>query len=189
MFLIIVVDGCYAIRETIKQHDNNTFLLEKIKEEKGVLALDDPIVNHRMAYGPFYPSWAWSKLANKLELDSVHVYPFYCQEKYFTNSPLGENVYVDGGGKIGYGYDAMVIIRQPQTDSHSYYKFSITYTRPQKWYKSWLNKFRNYQYERTVVVERNTPDEYYDGYEYYIVWFTRENASNIKSVNIEQVNN
>ena len=58
--------------------------------------------------------------------------------------------------------------------------FTIDYTRPRKWYKSWLDKWRNYRYDRTLVVERDKPDVCFDGYCYYVIWFSRENV--LKSV-------
>lgn len=189
LFMLLIVDAFCAVKETKVQRDNNVRLLAEIADSNGVIALDVPSSKHRMAYAPFYPSWTWETLADKMKLDSVHVYPFFCQDKYFINSSLGENVYVDEGGKIGYGYDPMIIIRMPYPDMEGlhHYSFSITYLRPKKWYKSWLDNIRDYQYERTIEVESGSPEECFDGFEYFIVWFKKDNAKNIKKVTISQI--
>ena len=76
-------------------------MLNEIKASEGIVALDRMISSHRMAYVAVFPEWTWKPLADEFGLDSVHVYPFYCQEKFYKNvSPL-ENVAVldwDWGG-------------------------------------------------------------------------------------------
>ena len=60
----------------------------------------------------------------------------------------------------------------------------IDYTRPHKWYKNWLDKRRNYQYDRTAVIERDQPDECFNGYHYYVIWMKKENLDNCRNVEI-----
>lgn len=186
LLLLLVVDAYCAVKETKAQRNNNSNLLAQIADANGVLALDTPVSRHRMAYVPFYPNWTWEALAYKMNLDSVHVYPYFCQDKYFTNSPLGDNVFVDYDGRMG--EDGMVIIRMPsETKGMAGGKghlFSISYMRPKKWYRLWLDKLRNYHYERTVEVNSGTPYVQYDGYDYFLVWLKKENARNVKSVSI-----
>lgn len=186
LLLLLIVDAYFAVKETKLQRNNNENLLTQIADANGVIALDTPISRHRMAYVPFFPDWTWESLANKMNLDSVHVYPYFCQDKYFTNSLLGNNVFVDQEGRMG--EDGMVIIRMPSgTKNMAGVKgrlFSITYLRPKKWYRLWLDKLRDYQYERTVEVHMETPNVHYDGYDYYLVWLKKENARNVKSVSI-----
>lgn len=186
LLLLLVVDAYCAVKETKAQRNNNSNLLAQIADANGVLALDTPVSRHRMAYAPFYPNWTWEALAYKMNLDSVHVYPYFCQDKYFTNSPLGDNVFVDYDGRMG--EDGMVIIRMPsETKGMAGGKghlFSISYMRPKKWYRLWLDKLRNYHYERTVEVNSGTPYVQYDGYDYFLVWLKKENARNVKSVSI-----
>ena len=71
--------------------------------------------------------------------------------------------------------------------------FTIDYIRPQKWYKRWLDKWRNYQYDRTVNVEREKPDVWYgsaydvcfEDYCYFVIFLSRENAKHLKSIKYE----
>ena len=81
-----------------------------------------------------------------------------------------------------------MIVRIENEDLHEAINrivFTIDYTRPRKWYRLWLDKWRNYQYDRTVIVERDNPDVCFDGYCYYVFWLKRENAKNLKSVKYE----
>ena len=67
-------------------------------------------------------------------------------------------------------------------ESRGRVSFTIGYRRPAKWYKSWLDKLRGYQYDRSITVERDRPNVLFDGYWYYEIWMKRENAAGLKSV-------
>jgi hypothetical protein len=48
-----------------------------------------------------------------------------------------------------------------------------------------MDKWRNYQYDRTAVVEIENPEVCFNGYCYYFIWFGRENISGLKSIQYE----
>ena len=149
--------------------------------------MDYMISSHRMAYSAEFPEFTWEPLADKFGLDSVHVYPFYCQDKFYNQGLPWDNMYID---KVKYDYDLFgkyfhVIMRIKDEELQApdnIVVFTIDYTRPRKWYKSWLDNWRNYQYDRTLVVEREKPDVRFNGYCYYGFRFKRENLKNLKSI-------
>ena len=163
--------------------------MKKLVDSEGILPSEGMASSHRMAYVPFFPDWTWEPLADKYGLDSVYVYPFYCQDTYYKQGFPFENVYINrlfGSDnifeKIKY---VRIIVRIENEELQEFSKqivFTIDYTRPRKWYKSWLDKWRNYQYDRTVVIKIDRPDVCVEGYCYYVIWFKRENAKNLKSV-------
>ena len=67
-------------------------------------------------------------------------------------------------------------------DSTNLVIFTLDYTRPRKWYLSWLDKWRNYQYDRTVDIDRDEPDDCDENYCYYVIWIKRNNAQTLKSI-------
>jgi len=184
LFVMFSVDSAFAIVETKRQSKNNDDFLNEIVKSGGIVALDQKFSSHRMAYVSRFPEWAWEPLADKYGLDSVHIYPYYCLEKYYNQvSPL-ENVYVENR----FEKEVRLIVRIENEDfqeSNNPVVFTLDYTRPRKWYKSWLNKWRNYQYDRSVVVEVDEPEVCFEGYCYYTIWFKRENAKNLKRVRYE----
>ena len=192
VFVVFLLDATFAVAETKKQSKNNDVLLNEIADSGGIVALDQMISSHRMAYVPVFPQWTWEPLADRFGLDSVHVYPYYCQDKFYKQAPPLDNIYID---EINYDNDndvfgkyVRLIVRIENGDlqeQNNHIVFAIDYTRPKKWYKSWLDKLRNYQYDRTEFVERDNPDICFNGYCYYVIWFGRENAKNLKSVNYE----
>ena len=192
LFVVFLVDATFAIAETRKQRNINDVLLKEIADSGGLVALDQSIPSHRMAYAPDFPSWTWDYLANRYGFDSVRIYPYYCQDKFYKQAPPLDNVYID---EINYDNDndvfgkyVRLIVRIENGDvqeQNNHIVFAIDYTRPKKWYKSWLDKLRNYQYDRTEFVERDNPDVCFNGYCYYVIWFGRENAKNLKSLNYE----
>lgn len=189
LFVIFIVDSAFAVTETKKQSKNNDILLEKISDSGGIVALDQMISSHRMAYVPIFPESIEEPLVARFGLDSVHVYPYYCQDKYYKLAPPLDNIYID---EINYDNDndvfgkyVRLIVRIKTEElqvSDNHVTFIIDYIRPRKWYKSWLDNLRNYQYDRTSVVERDGSDVCFDGYSYYIIWFGRENVEGLKSV-------
>lgn len=199
LYVAFMVDAMFAVSETKKQSLNNEKLLKELLDSGGVVASERVFSSHRFAYPPFYNlAWESEPLADKYGLESVRVYPHFCQDKYFKQAPPLENIYVDDEIKYGSNSNdafgdifwkyARLIVRLKTEElqaSNNHVTFTIDYTRPKKWYKSWLNKLRNYQYDRTEIVERDDPDVSFDGYCYYVIWFGRENAKNLKSVKYE----
>lgn len=188
LFFVLIMDSVFAISETKKQSKNNDVLLNEIADSRGAVALDYMISSHRMAYSAEFPEFTWEPLADRFGLDSVHIYPYYCQDKYYKHGAPLENVYVDVNDNNRYNKEVCMIVRIENEDLHEAINrivFTIDYTRPRKWYRLWLDKWRNYQYDRTVIVERDNPDVCFDGYCYYVFWLKRENAKNLKSVKYE----
>ena len=191
LFVVFMMDSAYAIAETKKQCKNNDVLLNEIANSNGVVVLDRMNSSHRMANstGCSVYEWTWEPLADKFGLDSVHLYPSYCQDKYYKQAHPMDNIYID---EINYNNDSdllgkyiRMIVRIKNEElqaSNNHVTFTIDYTRPRKWYKSWLDKWRNYRYDRTDVVERDIPDICFDGYSYYMIFFGRENVKGLKSV-------
>ena len=192
LFVVFMVDSVFAVTETKKQSKNNDVQLEEIVDSGGIVALDQMISSHRMAYVANFPTWTWEPLADRFGLDSVHIYPFFCQDKYYKLTPPMDNIYID---EINYDNDNDVfgkyirlIVRLKTKElqaSNNHVTITIDYTRPKKWYKIWLDKLRNYQYDRTEIVERDNPNVCFNGYCYYVIWFGRENAKNLKSIKYE----
>ena len=199
LYMAFMVDAVFAVSETKKQSLNNEKLLKELVDSGGVVALERVFSSHRFAYPPFYSlTWEFEPLADKYGLESVRVYPHFCQDKYFKQASPLENIYVDDEIKYGSNSNdalgdifwkyARLIVRLKTEElqaSNNHVTFTIDYTRPKKWYKSWLDKMHNYQYDRTEIVERDSPDICFDGYCYYVIWFGRENAKNLKSVKYE----
>lgn len=192
LFVAFVVDACFACTETRKQSRNNDRLLNEISESNGVTGIDLVLSNHRMAFAPYYPDWSWPGVAYDLGLDSVHVYPYYCQEKNYKNSRFGENVYVDKEGLVSadweegsLGNNGIIFIRIKDNEKQSAERrlvLNIEYLRPRKWYNVMRNKGVE---EKAVEVVREQPDESYLGYDYYIVWMKKENLENLKNVTVK----
>ena len=189
LFVVFIVDTVFAITETKKQSKNNDKLLEEIADSEGVVVLNRMISSHRMAYIPMVAPWSVEPLAAKFGLDSLHIYPHYCQDKYYEQAPPMNNVYIDeinyenDNNAFGKFKNVQLIVRVESEcfqKQNNHVTFTIDYSRPHRWYKSWLDKQYNYQYDRSVVVERDNPDVCFDGYCYYVIWFNQEN--NLKSV-------
>ena len=192
LFVVFIVDAAFAIIETKKQSDNNDIIMNELVVSGGNALIDGMVSSHRMAYCIRIAPWAKDPLAEKYDLDSVHVYPYYCLDKYYKLSPPMDNIcideinYKDDNDVFGKYIRLIVRIKNEELQaSTNHVTFVIDYTRPRKWYKSWLDKWRNYRYDRTDVVERNNPDTCFDGYSYYVIFFGRENVKGLKSVKYE----
>lgn len=202
LYVAFMVDAMFAVSETKRQNLNNEKLQKELLDSGGVVALDRVISSHRLAYPPYYTAcWAFEAMAWKFGLDSVDVYPFYCQDKFYKQEFPSANIYIDkvyhmkGSNECENPYDGDVfgkyvrlIVRiktEELQSSNNLITFTIDYTRPRKWYKSWMDKWRNYQYDRTAVVEIEEPEVCFDGYCYYFIWFSRENVSGLKSIKYE----
>ena len=201
LYCAFMVDALFAVSETKKQSLNNEKLQKELLDSGGVVALDRVISSHRLAYPPYYTAlWAYKPMAWKFGLDSVCVYPFYCQDKFYKQGFPSENIYIDEVSHLKgsnewenpsadvFGKYVRLIVRIKTEElqaSNNHVTFTIDYTRPRKWYKSWMDKWRNYQYERTAVVEIDEPEVCFDGYCYYLIWFGRENVKGLKSIKYE----
>lgn len=98
--------------------------MQEIATANGITAVDLPQPEHRMTPTSSYPSWCWEGIANKLGLDSVKIYPYYCQEKYWQSLPISE-------------IETSVFI-----DEYRRYRFPIIIRCPQEKTKIWFVKFR-----------------------------------------------
>ena len=170
---------------------HNIVFLNEIVDSGGIVALDTKIPSHRMAYVSGYDVWERETLADKYGLDTVQIYPYYCLDKYYMHT-LFDNIFIDETNYKDdndvFGKYVRLIVRVESEylqEQNNHITFTIDYTRPKKWYKSWMDKWRNYQYDRTVVVERDKPDVCFDGYCYYMIWFGKENVKGLKSIKYE----
>jgi hypothetical protein len=192
LFVLFSVDSVSAVVETKRQRENYDEFLSEIVSSGGLVALDRKAPSHRMAYCSGFYEWECETLADKYGLDSVHIYPHYCLDKYYKQAPPMDNIYIDEYNYKDdddlFGKYVHLVVRVESEylqDQKNNIMFTIEYTRPKKWYKTWLDKLRNYQYDRTDVVERDNPEVCFDGYCYYVIWFGRENSKNLKSVKYE----
>jgi len=189
LFVVFMVDSGFAIVETKKNRDTNNLIMNEIVDSGGIIVLNRWTPSHRMAYVEYYTPGIWEPLADRFGLDSVYVYPYYCQDCYYKQG----NVYSDEVSldeltifNIGTGKPVRIIVRienEYLQEPNDQVIFTIDYTRPRKWYRLWLDKWRNYQYDRTLVVKRDKPDFCFEGYCYYVFWFSR--GSDLKSVKYE----
>lgn len=178
LFVCCIYDASQALTETKRQHALNEANLAVIRETGGVVALDSHPVRHRLALGCDYPQWSWEDIAYKLGLDSVHVYPSYCLDKYWgepLDSGAGTCVIVEKG---------MVVVRHPEGLYPNGVDCSIDYNRPKKWYRAWYDRLTNYQYTRTSEVSKGKPDFCYEGYCYYKIFMKSENCANITNIEV-----
>ena len=190
LFVAFAVDALYGVTETRRQRSNNAALIDDLVRSGGVVALDRMVPSHRMTYVERFPEWTWNPLAQMHGLDSVRVYPYYCQDKFFTRTDPGlENTYVEEVhvDDDSFGRKVRLIVRVKEEDilqSNGYATFTTHYTRPRKWYKSWLDKVRNYQYDRVSKDSFQRPETCFGGYAYYVIWMKRENTVNLKQVQV-----
>lgn len=189
LFSVFLLDSAFAIKETRKQHHNNDRILAEIKEAKGVTGVDMFVSSHRMAYPPKFISWGWQGMAYKLGLDSVILYPYYCQDKYYLESSYGKNIYVDYQGLLSSEEDGMttgdhgiIFIRLPYENKRQNQKeFSVTYTKKKKWYK-YKQRSPDYNWNRTITIQREAPDTVFMNTGYYFIWMKKEDLNNLKKV-------
>ena len=180
LFVAFVIDACGAVVETRKQNANNEECLAEIKSAGGVVALDDYQPEHRMAIYPIFPDWTWNPIAYEMGFDSVRILPSLFRETYWnelTDSDAEYGVFDKVDREVGF-----VAVRHPVGSFPDGVVCTISYNRPKKWYKAWLDKLKNYQYARTSVVNKNNPDLCSQGYCYYRIYLKTENCRNITSV-------
>ena len=190
LFVMFAVDSVFAVVETKRQREYYAGYLSEIVSSRGLVALDRKSLSHRMAYNSDFYTWERETLAEKYGMDSVHIYPFYCLDKYYKQTPPMENIYIDeynyeDDDDLFGKYVRLIVRVESEYLQDKNIIFTIAYTRPKKWYKTWLDKLRNYQYDRTEIVERENPDACFNGYCYYVIWLGRDNAKNLKSVKYE----
>lgn len=196
LFACFVIDAGWAISETRRQRQNNEMILDELKAAGGINGADCCISKHRMAYAPDYPDWSWEGIAYQLGLDSVHIYPYYCQDKYFRNSPYGENVYVDEVGRLNYEETGhlnkygIIFVRIPAdlvSSKDCSLSVTMNYEKPDKWLKDKMERLlgREKSKARTVVVDRSVANESYLGYDYYFIWMKKENIRGLKNIYVE----
>jgi hypothetical protein len=145
------------------------------------------VSSHRMAYVPTFPKWTWEPLADRFSLDSVHIYPHYCQDKFYSQNPPLEDVFVEDNyaeDDIFGKYSCLVVrIKEEEIqEAEDHVVIEINYSRPRKWYKVWLDRLRNYQYDRTEVITTDKPAICFNGFRYYVIWMKKENTKNLQSV-------
>ena len=187
LFVLFMVDSVFAVIETKKQKVNNDVLLNEIVDSGGIVALDRMHSSHRMAAAPSFPKWTWKYLAHKFDLDTVRVYPFYCLDKYYNQAYPLENVYVDS---CDYRYKCADMVVRVEKDSiretNNLVIFTIDYyKRPRNRFESMLDKWRNYHYDLTEVIEKNKPDVCFEDYCYYVFYPRRVDIDYLKSVKCE----
>lgn len=175
LFGVFVVDSAFAIVETNKQRKNHEIALKTIVDSGGIVALDQMLSSHRMAYAPVIGLQTSKYLAKKLGLDTVFVYPYYCLDKYYHQGFPIENVYV------AYDYYAddadvpnsvvVLVIRIEEAsiqEKGGHVVFAIDCDR-----------------HKPIVFDRDAPSYCVEGYCYYPFYFDREDAKNLKSVEYE----
>jgi hypothetical protein len=175
LFVGFAVDAVFAIMETDKQRKNNDMSLNQIVDSGGIVALDNMLSSHRMAYAPVFYPHTFKDLANKYNLDTVCVYPYYCLDKYYDQDPPLENVYV------AYDYYAddadvpnsvvVLVIRIEDgriQEKGGHVVFTVDCDR-----------------QEPIVFEREEPNYCFEGYCYYPFYFDRSDAKNLKSVECE----
>ena len=175
LFAVFVVDAVFAVLEIDKQRKNNDMSLSQIVDSGGVVALDKMLSSHRMVYAPaFYPH-TFKNIAEKLDLDTVYVYPYYCLDKYYDQDPPLENVYVAYdyyADDADVPYNGVVLVIRIENDSIQSKGGHVIFT-------------IDCDKQKPIVFEREVPTYCFEGYGYYPFYFYRADAMNLKSVRYE----
>ncbi len=178
LFAVFVADASFAAMETNKQRKNNDASLAEIVDSGGIVALDQMLSAHRMAYAPVYYPHTFDELAKKLDLDTVCVYPHYCLDKYYNQNPPLENVYVV------YDYyaddadvpkDVIVLVIRIEEDRLQAEGSHVVFT------------IDGNRHGKMLVFERDAPSYCVNGYGYYPFYYSRKDAKYLKSVKYEFV--
>ena len=177
LFAVFVVDSVFAVVETNKQKKNQEVALKTIVDSGGIVALDQMLSSHRMAYAPGFGPPTCKFLARKFDLDTVCVCPYYCLDKYYDQDPPLENGYVAYDyytGDVDVPYSVVVLVvriedgRIQEKGGHVVFIIDCNKQEP-------------------IVFEREAPGYYFEGYGYYPFYFDRDDAKNLKSVKCEFV--
>ena len=112
---------------------------------------------------------------------------------YHLDSPL-ENAFIEDNYAENdmFGRYSCLTVRVKEDelqDAGGHVTFEISYSRPYKWYKRWLDKLRDYQYDRVAVFERDKPNACFDSYCYYVFWMKKENLNNLNAIKVEHLQN
>ena len=188
--ILFVVDASFAIIEVRKQRTGNERQMAILAKSGGIIALDRMVSRHRMAYVENFPEWTWKPLADHFGLDSVHVFPYFCQDKFYVQKDsILKDAYIEWEhvNDDSFGRQVRMIIRADigeATESDIPATIKVNYLRPRKWYKLWLDKIRDYQYDRSSTFQCDHPEISFCGYNYYIVWIKRENAKHITNIEL-----
>ena len=178
LFAVFVADASFAAMETNKQRKNNDASLAEIVDSGGIVALDQMLSAHRMAYAPVYYPHTFDELAKKLDLDTVCVYPHYCLDKYYNQNPPLENVYVV------YDYyaddadvpkDVIVLVIRIEEDRLQAEGGHVVFT------------IDGNRHGKMLVFERDAPSYCVNGYGYYPFYYSRKDAKFLKNVKYEFV--
>lgn len=195
LFCVFLLDAGMAIKETRRQSKNNTRALETIAKANGFCPVDAFPSMHRMALEPAYPEWTWDGLAGQLGLDSVHVYPYFCLEKYYSDSLCDGRVYVDQLGLFAYGdyslrHIGVIFVRNNNKEEIECppITLKVDYSLPSRWYYKLVNRLLGYELDRSRVVTLECPDLQYGENDYYYALTLKK--KNLKGLTkIEIVNN
>lgn len=175
LFVMFLVDAAFAALETDKQRKNNDVALTKIMESGGIVALDNMLSSHRMAYAPVFYPHTFDDLAKKYDLDTVCVYPYYCLDKYYDQYPPLKNVYVAYdyyADDADVSYNEVVLSIRIEKDLIPSEGGHVAFT-------------VDCDSHGTFVFERDAPSYCVEGYCYYPFVFYRNDAQNLKSVKFE----
>ena len=175
LFAMFMVDSAFAAFETNRMRKNNDVSLNKIVESGGIVVLDRELPSHRMAYAPLFSPHICKYLAEKLDLDTVYVYPYYCLDKYYNQGFPLENVYVAYdyfADDVDVPYRVVVLVIRIENDRIQSEGGHVVFT---------IDCDSN----RTLVFERDAPSFYVEGYGYYPFYFDRDDAKKLKRVEYE----
>lgn len=175
LFALFVVDSAFAAFETNRQRKNNDVAMNKIVDSGGIVALDQMLSSHRMAYVPLFGSQTCKYLPEKLDLDTVCVYPYYCLDKYYNQGFPIENVYVAYdyyADDADVPYSVVVLVIRIEDDRIQEKGGHVVFT-------------IECDKQRPIVFEREEPGYCFEGYCYYPFYFNRDDAQKLKSVECE----
>ncbi|MBP5572649.1 MAG: hypothetical protein J6X40_00590 [Bacteroidales bacterium] len=173
LFAVFVADASLAAIETNKQRKNNDASLAEIVGSGGIVALEQMLSAHRMAYAPVYYPHTFDELAKKLDLDTVCVYPYYCLDKYYDQAPPLQNVFV------AYDYyaddadepkDVIVLVIRIEEDRLQAEGGHVVFT------------IDGDRHGKKLVFEREAPTYCFGGYGYYPFYYSRKDAKYLKEV-------
>ena len=182
-FILFVVDAGFAIAETTKASQTNDRILREIAAANGVAAVDLPQPEHRMTPTVNFPDWTWEGVANQLGLDSVKIYPHYCQEKYWQSLPISEigtSVFMDEYSR----YRTPVFIRCPEEKNENL--VCEIQANEKKWFYFFKERLHRPHEEISLKIPLQQPATNFNGYSYYIVVWNDDKTPffNIKNVKV-----
>jgi hypothetical protein len=175
LFAVFMVDSVFAIAETNKQRKNQKVAMKTVVDSGGIVALDQMLSSHRMAYAPNFGPPTCAFLAKKYDLDTVCICPYYCLDKYYHQGFPIENVYVAYdyyADDADVPYNVVVLVIRIESDSIQSKGGHVVFT---------IDCGSN----ENDVFEREAPSYCFEGYGYYPFYYYRNDAENLKSVEYE----